>query len=108
MHLALHAAQGIFQRVFGGVDGTQHRVGQGAPGLQAAHAVIEQRWQLFDHALEPALVTPVDIQAQQQGRQQQQSDQTRPAATDEAEQTTQAPQRQPRTQAFRGAAETGA
>ncbi|MNY63410.1 hypothetical protein D3C86_2003650 [compost metagenome] len=42
LNVALHPPQGIFQRIFGGIDRTQHGVGQGASGFQAAYRVIEQ------------------------------------------------------------------
>src|SRR5471032_89560 len=64
LHVAPDTAHGLLQRVFGNLDAAQHRVGQGSPGLEAANGVVEQLRQLFDHALDPPLITPGDVQAQ--------------------------------------------
>ena len=42
LHVALDAAHGLLERRFGAVDRAQHSVRQGAPRLEAAHAVVQQ------------------------------------------------------------------
>ncbi|MNR50924.1 hypothetical protein D3C85_1705150 [compost metagenome] len=63
LHVALHASHGVFQWVGTGLDGAQHRVRQGSPGLEAAHGMIEQLRQLFDHSSQAALIAPGDVQS---------------------------------------------
>ncbi|MNN44941.1 hypothetical protein D3C81_1592510 [compost metagenome] len=108
LHIALNPAHGIFQRVFGGIDGAEHGIGQGPPGLQAAHRMVKQRRQLFDHATEATLITPADEQPYQRRRHQQQQQGADPATQGEAQQDPEYPERQPLAEAFGGAPEAGA
>lgn len=74
-HVVARQAEDVAQRVLGILHRLHQRVAQRAPGMQAAHHLVEEARHLPDHPLQPAPVEHAQDAAQQQQRQQQPGEQ---------------------------------